>query len=90
MPWLRACLGLGTDQAEISLGEEMANSTDLTRYLRVYLKNTKGMTHAFLRQDNGSGDLVSLAQADGLITLAPGQKAGARERLPYNALNLQL
>ena len=90
VPWLRASLGLGLDKEEISLGEEMTNTTDLTRYFRVYLKNTKGIKQAFLRQDNGSGDLVSLAQADGLITLAPGQKAVAGERLPYNALNLQL
>lgn len=90
VPWLRSSLGLGAINSEVSLGEPLENTKELTRYLRVYLKTLNGTKQAFLRQDNGSGDLVSLALADGLITLSPGQKAGAGERLPYSALNLQL
>lgn len=90
VPWLRSSLGLGAINSEVSLGEPLENTKELTRYLRVYLKTLNGTKQAFLRQDNGSGDLVSLALADGLITLSPGQKAGAGERLPYIALNLQL
>jgi molybdopterin molybdotransferase len=86
VPWLRTSLGLKAQNKLMTLGEPLDNPTDLTRYLRVYLKTTNGRELAFLRQDNGSGDLVSLAQADGLISLSPGQSAGAGEFVPYCAI----
>ncbi|SFC90921.1 molybdopterin molybdochelatase [Zunongwangia mangrovi] len=69
--WLAACLGNETSTSEVILKTDIANHPTITRYLLVKTKLENGQFQAELLNENGSGDLISLANADGVIVLPP-------------------
>ncbi|MFC6859456.1 molybdopterin molybdotransferase MoeA [Zunongwangia atlantica] len=69
--WLAASLELETSTSEVILKTDIANNPKITRYLLVKTKAENGQFQAELLNENGSGDLISLANADGVIMLPP-------------------
>lgn len=69
--WLAASLELDTSTSEVILKTDIANNPKITRYLLVKTKAENGQFQAELLNENGSGDLISLANADGVIVLPP-------------------
>lgn len=69
--WLAASLELETSTSEVILKSDIANNPKITRYLLVKTKAKNGQFQAELLNENGSGDLISLANADGVIVLPP-------------------
>lgn len=70
-PWLERCLGLDSRKKTVMIDQDISMSGTLTRFVRVTLNWEQGQLWASLVNANGSGDLISLAQADGLIQLDP-------------------
>ena len=77
--WLEACLGLNSDKISIRIKEEVENPSDLTRFLLVSASHEEEILSGSLVNGNGSGDLVSLAKASGVIRVEENStlKAGA-------------
>ncbi len=69
--WLAASLEIETSTSEVILKTDIANNPKITRYLLVKTKAENGQFQAELLNENGSGDLISLANADGVIVLPP-------------------
>ena len=87
IPWLQKSQGLSTGTTKVALGQEIANPGPLTLFLQVELHWEDARIMATLIDTNGSGDLVSLAKADGLIELEPkeeGYKEG--DVVPFHAI----
>lgn len=77
--WLDACLGLNSDKINIRIKDEVENPSDLTRFLLVSASHEEKILTGTLVNGNGSGDLVSLAKASGVIRVENKStfKAGA-------------
>lgn len=90
LPWLRKSFQLPTLERTVIAGEEIQNSLDLTRHIRVQLSEERNTTVAHLVKNNGSGDLVSLTEAQGLVSLLPGQTVPQGSPVPFCPFKPQL
>lgn len=73
LPWLANALGNEMEKHDVLLDEPVQSHPTLTLFLQVRTKWQKGSLLATLVQGNGSGDLVSLAKADGFICIPAGE-----------------
>ncbi len=73
LPWLAKSLGIAVDKRTVILDEPVQPHPNLSLFLQVQTEWKKGQIHAKLVQGNGSGDLVSLAKADGFILVSAGK-----------------
>lgn len=73
MPWLNKCLGRPNDEIQVTLKESLENNTQLTRFIRAKGQVTEGQFQVDLVLGNGSGDLTSLAKANGFVQIEPQQ-----------------
>lgn len=74
LPWLTKALGIAIEQRSVIIDEPVQPHPTLTLFLQVKTEWRDGQLHAKLIQGNGSGDLVSLALADGFIQVPAGMK----------------
>lgn len=73
LPWLTKSLGIEIVKPSAILDEPVRPHSTLTLFLQVQTELREGGLHAKLVQGNGSGDLVSLAKADGFICVPAGE-----------------
>ncbi|HEA22533.1 hypothetical protein LCGC14_1055800 [marine sediment metagenome] len=73
LPWLAKSLRIETTKQSVFLDETITPHPTLTLFLQVKTKFEKGCVIAKLIQGNGSGDLISLAKADGFIRIPAGE-----------------
>ena len=71
LPWLQASWGLPLDNSYIKLSAAIKITQPLTRFIQVSTEVKDGIFWATPVVENGSGDLTSLAKADGFINLEP-------------------
>ncbi|WP_423998681.1 molybdopterin molybdotransferase MoeA [Maribacter sp. IgM3_T14_3] len=71
LPWLQTSWGLPIDNSYIKLSTAITITQPLTRFFQVSTEVKGGIFWATLVVENGSGDLTSLAKADGFICLEP-------------------
>ncbi|MDF4204215.1 molybdopterin molybdotransferase MoeA [Maribacter sp. SA7] len=71
LPWLHTSWGISIDKSYIKLSTTITVSQPLTRFIQVSAEEGEGEFWATPVVENGSGDLTSLAKADGFICLAP-------------------
>ena len=69
--WLTKSLELEDRNSEVILNTAVDANSNITRYLLVKTNAENGEIKAELLNENGSGDLISLANADGVILLPP-------------------
>lgn len=69
--WLTKSLELEYRNSEVILNTAVDANSNITRYLLVKTNAENGEIKAELLNENGSGDLISLANADGVIILPP-------------------
>jgi len=70
LPFFEKCLGIPKDDFQkVILGESVVFKPKLRYYLQVKIKNEKGALYAFPLEHNGSGDFISLVEADGFVEL---------------------
>lgn len=81
-PWLRQHVRIPTTNYTATLGSEVLFDKPLSYHLLVSLTVKDGVLVAMPFANSGSGDLVHLAQADGLLTL-PKEKATFAKGEPY-------
>ncbi|MEP2240134.1 MAG: molybdopterin molybdenumtransferase MoeA, partial [Maribacter sp.] len=74
LPWLQTSWGISIDKSYIKLSTTITVSQPLTRFIQVSTEEREGEFLATPVVENGSGDLTSLAKADGFICLAPRNK----------------
>jgi molybdopterin molybdotransferase len=74
-PWLRASLGVGKSTNIFAVLEnDIKNNELLTQFVQVKLHtNSEGILFAHPLSHNGSGDFISLVEADAFIELPPGK-----------------
>ena len=85
LPWLNKSLGVPNTEIQVTLDEAFENQTDLTRFIRVKTTIEQGRFLAKFVHGNGSGDLTSLAKADGFVRLAPHQNYNIGQAVPFVA-----
>ncbi|MDT7829989.1 molybdopterin molybdotransferase MoeA [Pricia sp. S334] len=73
LPWLSLSLGLESEKLEVIMEKPVRPHPRLTLFLQVETQWREGRIRAKPIQGNGSGDLVSLAKADGFIRVPPGE-----------------
>ena len=73
LPWLAKSLRIETKEQSVLLDDSLTPHPTLTLFLQVKTKFEKGCVMAKLIQGNGSGDLISLAKADGFIRIPAGE-----------------
>jgi molybdopterin molybdotransferase len=71
IPWLKNSNGLGYSDQFIKLNDTIENSLGLTLFNLVKTNWENGTLYASSIENNGSGDLTSLTDADGFICLPP-------------------
>lgn len=71
LPWLQNSWGISIDKSYIKLGVTINIKQPLTRFIQVVTEEKEGVIWATPVVENGSGDLTSLAKADGFICLEP-------------------
>ncbi|MGO4920442.1 molybdopterin molybdotransferase MoeA [Maribacter spongiicola] len=71
LPWLQTSWGLPLDNSYIKLSAAIKITQPLTRFIQVSTEVKDGIFWATPVVENGSGDLTSLAKADGFICLEP-------------------
>jgi molybdopterin molybdotransferase len=69
--WLHKCLHVKTSDGPVVLDREVKFKPPLSYHVLVRITNRDGILFASPVTGSGSGDLVTLSQADGLITLPP-------------------
>ena len=72
-PWLNKSLGLKIEDKHVILDEEVDINSELSCFLGSKIKIDTAKVFVNLIQANGSGDLISLANADGFIRIDPKQ-----------------
>ncbi|WP_158976122.1 molybdopterin molybdotransferase MoeA [Cellulophaga sp. L1A9] len=72
-PWLKNSMGLGVRDRFVILTDDVEMHLVLTLYIPVFLEWEGATLMARPIQNNGSGDLTSLAEIDGFICLPPGE-----------------
>jgi molybdopterin molybdotransferase len=76
LPWLKKYLGiLEKKTPSVILTEDIVFKPKLNYFLQVKIQNDKGCLYATPLKHNGSGDFISLADADGFIEL-PFRESG--------------
>ncbi|MEM7485077.1 MAG: molybdopterin molybdotransferase MoeA [Bacteroidota bacterium] len=73
MPWLNKSLGTKSSQFTVFLKEPFVNKTDLTLFVGVKTRIEEGVLCANTLRTSGSGDLLNLSRASGLVQLEPNQ-----------------
>ena len=68
-PWFAKSTGVELKNETVILGEDILFKPELTYFLQVKIEIKEGHLLAFPIKGNGSGDLVSLVEADGFIQL---------------------
>ncbi|MGC1516216.1 MAG: molybdopterin molybdotransferase MoeA [Maribacter sp.] len=71
LPWLHTSWGIPVTQRCAKLSVDFQIDSPLTRFMQVKTTWKEGTLWATPVTENGSGDLTSLAQADGFILLEP-------------------
>lgn len=71
LPWLRASWNIPEEHQFVLLNTELQINSPLTRFIQVKASWEEGVLYATTVTENGSGDLTSLAKADGFIILEP-------------------
>ena len=71
LPWLHTCWGIPVTQNFAKLSVELKITPPLTRFIQVKIERKEATVWAAPVDENGSGDLTSLAKADGFICLEP-------------------
>ena len=71
LPWLQTSWGLPLENSYIKLSAAIKLTQPLTRFIQVSTEVKEGIFWATPVVENGSGDLTSLAKADGFINLEP-------------------
>lgn len=70
LPFLEKCLGTNKeDFQKVILGENIVFKPKLSYFLQIKIKNENGALFAFPLKHNGSGDFISLIDADGFVEL---------------------
>ena len=72
-PWIANSMGFELTEETVILKQDITFKPNLTNFLQVKVENDKGEQFAFPVKGNGSGDLVSLVEADGFIQLPKDQ-----------------
>ena len=72
-PWYQKSTGLSLSTIYATLEEDVFFKPDLDYFLQVSITNKKGQLFAKPIQGNGSGDLVSLVNANAFIQLPNGK-----------------
>ncbi|MBU2945599.1 molybdopterin molybdotransferase MoeA [Zobellia uliginosa] len=72
LPWLKKSLGQEVEKQSVILGEAIQPHPSLTLFVQVSTQWQQGKLIAKTIKGNGSGDLVSLALADGFIRVPQG------------------
>ncbi|AYN68493.1 molybdopterin molybdenumtransferase MoeA [Euzebyella marina] len=72
LPWLNRSLGIPLPSEKVVVTEEVVPHEFLTLFLQVKISWNENQLQATLVKGNGSGDLVSLALADGFIKVPKG------------------
>ncbi len=76
LPWLKKNLGILEEKnPSVILKEEIVFKPKLNYFLQVKIQNDKGCLYATPLKHHGSGDFISLAEADGFIEL-PFRESG--------------
>ncbi|MDO6518336.1 molybdopterin molybdotransferase MoeA [Zobellia uliginosa] len=78
LPWLNKCLTLESQRQTVILEAPLHPHPSLTLFVQVTIKWDQGRILARPIKGNGSGDLVSLAQADGFVCVPVGDKEIAK------------
>lgn len=68
-PWFAKSIGVELKNETVILGEDILFKPELTYFLQVKIEIKEGHLLAIPIKGNGSGDLVSLVEADGFIQL---------------------
>lgn len=71
LPWLYASWGIPYPQYFVRLKNSIQINPPLTRFIQATTHWEEGVLYAATVTENGSGDLTSLAKADGFICLEP-------------------
>jgi molybdopterin molybdotransferase len=70
LPFFEKCLGFQTEEFQkVILSENVVFKPKLSYFLQVKIKNENGTLYAFPLKHNGSGDFISLVDADGFVEL---------------------
>ena len=70
LPFFEKCLSIQKDEFQkVILGENIVFKPKLSYFLQVKIKNENGALYAFPLKHNGSGDFISLVDADGFVEL---------------------
>jgi|688.fasta_scaffold197974_3 molybdopterin molybdotransferase len=70
LPFFEKCLGIQKDNFQkVILGESVFFKPKLRYFIQVNIKNENGVLYAFPLKHNGSGDFISLVEADGFVEL---------------------
>ena len=72
-PWFASSAGFKLRKEMVILEQDITFEPNLTYFLQAKVENKEGKQFAFPVKGNGSGDLVSLAKADGFIQLPKDQ-----------------
>lgn len=84
LPWLQTSWGLPLENSYIKLSAAIKITQPLTRFIQVSTEVKDGIFWATPVVENGSGDLTSLAKADGFINLEPRDEIyGVGEVVPF-------
>ena len=82
--WLRAGMGIQTNNSMVEMGQETVNSTDLTHFMLLRIEMEQGQLKGYTVPMNGSGDFLSLSRAHGFVRLEPSETAyPAGCKLPF-------
>ena len=74
IPWLSKSLGLSHVEQTVILESNIKPHQTLTLFIQVSTAWFEGKLYARTIQGNGSGDLIGLTKADGLVCVPPGTK----------------
>ena len=70
LPFFEKCLGIQKEEFQkVILGESIVFKPKLSYFLQVKIKNENGALYALPLKHNGSGDFISLVEADGFVEL---------------------
>ena len=72
--WFLAGAGLQQKVEKVILKQAVENSSNITKFLLVNVENSEGILTAKLINGNGSGDLISLTKATGVIEVNNNSK----------------
>ncbi|MET1259361.1 gephyrin-like molybdotransferase Glp [Flagellimonas sp. DF-77] len=82
-PWYLQSLEREEEHFTVSLKEGFDNPLELTRFIHAKATNESGKLTATLIHGNGSGDLTSLAEANGFVRITPKTKVSAGTILEF-------